>query len=146
MNNLVKNLEDILPHSHPMILIDKLIEADAQNNLVKCSVTVSEDKILYDKNIEGICALAGIEFMAQSAGCYMWFKNNMQKPKIGYLLGSRAYRCNLEKFELGKTYIITAQQVFNDNELVSFDCFIYNGNEECARATINVYQPKSAQA
>ena len=84
--------------------------------------------------------------MAQSAGCYMWFKNNMQKPKIGYLLGSRAYRCNLEKFELGKTYIITAQQVFNDNELVSFNCFIYNGNEECARATINVYQPKSAQA
>ena len=34
MNNLVKNLEDILPHSHPMILIDKLIEADAQNNLI----------------------------------------------------------------------------------------------------------------
>ena len=79
--------------------------------------------------------------MAQTIGCYAYFKNGEKEPKIGYLLGSRAYKCDLEKFERGKTYTISANQVFSDNELVSFECFIYNNDVECANAVVNVYQP-----
>ncbi len=135
------DLKKILPHNPPMILIDELLEKDMENNFVRASVTITEDKIFYDKNIRGISPLAGIEFMAQTVGCYAYFKNGEGIPRIGFLLGSRLYKNSLEKFELGKTYIIDAKLVFSDNELVSFDCFIYNDNEECARATVNVYQP-----
>ncbi len=137
-----KNLEKILPHDYPMILIDELLEVDTNKNTVCALVKITEDKILYDKTLNGISPLAGIEFMAQTAGCFAYYKNNLTSPKIGYLLGSRQYVCNIEKFEKDKTYIIKANQVFSDNELVSFDCFIYNDDIECAKATVNVFQPK----
>ena len=46
-----KNLEKILPHNHPMILIDELLDVNLENNTVTASVTVTEDKVLYDKSI-----------------------------------------------------------------------------------------------
>lgn len=136
-----QNLEKILPHDRPMILIDELLDVDLEKNTAKASVTITEDKIFYNKAINGISPLAGIEFMAQTIGCYAYFKNGEKEPKIGYLLGSREYKCDLEKFERGKTYTISANQVFSDNELVSFECFIYNNDVECANAVVNVYQP-----
>lgn len=139
------NLEKILPHSRPMILIDRLVDVNLENNVVKASVKITEDMIFYNKKINGISPLAGIEFMAQTIGCYAYFRNGEKKPKIGFLLGSRLYKNNLEKFELGETYEITASLVFADNELVSFDCFIYNDGMECARATVNVYQPSDTE-
>lgn len=140
-----KNLEKILPHDHPMILIDELLDVDLDENTVKAAVTINENKIFYDKTIKGVSPLAGIEFMAQTIGCYAFFKNGEKEPKIGYLLGSRGYSCDLEKFESDKTYTITAKQAFSDNELVSFECFIYNDNVECAKATVNVYQPQDTE-
>lgn len=140
-----KNLEKILPHDYPMIVLDELLEVDMEKHVVTSSVTVREDKIFYDRTLGGISPLVGIEFMAQTVGCYAYFENGQKKPRIGYLLGSRQYNCSLEKFELGKTYKIVANRIFSDNELVSFDCFIYNDNIECARATVNVYLPQDVE-
>ena len=143
--SLKYDLSKILPHDTPMIFIDELLDVNIDENTVKASVTITENKILYDRSIQGISSISGIEFMAQTVGCFAYFKNHQTEPKIGFLLGSRLYKTSIEKFELGKTYIITASQVFEDNELVSFDCFIYNNNEECAKATVNVYQPQDAE-
>ena len=140
-----KDLSKILPHNKPMILIDDILEIDMQNQFVKTSVTIREDKIFFDEEINGISPLAGIEFMAQTIGCYAYYKADETIPKIGFLLGTRLYENSLEKFENGKTYIITAKELYNDDELVSFECLIYNDNQEVAKATVNVFQPKDAE-
>ena len=54
------DLEKILPHDRPMILIDKILEVDMDKKFAKTSVTISEDKIFFDKEISGISPLAGI--------------------------------------------------------------------------------------
>ena len=140
------DLEKILPHDRPMILIDNLLEVDMDKKFVKTSVTISENKIFFDKEINGISPLVGIEFMAQTVGCYSYYKNGEKIPEIGFLLGSRLYENTLEKFENGKTYIITAQEIYTDNELVSFECLIYNEGKEVAKAAVNVFQPADARA
>lgn len=140
------DLEKILPHDRPMILIDNLLEVDMDKKFVKTSVTISENKIFFDKEINGISPLVGIEFMAQTVGCYSYYKNGEKIPEIGFLLGSRLYENMLEKFENGKTYIITAQEIYTDNELVSFECLIYNEGKEVAKAAVNVFQPADAGA
>ena len=137
------DLSKILPHDKPMILIDELVEVDTEKNFAKAKVKITEDKIFYDRVTEGISPLVGIEYMAQTIGCYAFYKNGASEPKIGLLLGSRAYKCSLEKFEKDKEYTITAQEIFSDNELVSFECFIYNDGKECAAATVNAYQSDS---
>ncbi len=141
-----QNLEKILPHDKPMVLIDNVLEVDLDKKFVKTCVTIHEDKIFFDKEINGISPLVGIEFMAQTIGCYSYYKNGEKIPEIGFLLGTRLYENNLDKFENGKTYTITAQEVFTDNELVSFECLIYNDNEEVAKATVNAFQPADAKA
>lgn len=139
------DLNNILPHDKPMILIDDILEIDMKNQFVKTSVTIHEDKIFFDKEINGISPLAGIEFMAQTIGCYAFYKAGETVPKIGFLLGTRLYENSLEKFENGKTYTITAKELYGDDELVSFECLIYNENKEVAKATVNAFQPKDAQ-
>ena len=140
-----------LPHSEPMVLIDKLIDVDMKKQIVKTSVTIHKDKIFFDKDINGVSPLVGIEFMAQTIGCYAFYKAKMSIPKIGFLLGTRLYENSLEKFENGKTYIITAREVYGDSELVSFECLIYNEGEDgdeskyIAKAIINAFQPKDVE-
>lgn len=139
------DIEKILPHNRPMILIDDIVEVNKESRYVIAKVTIKEEMIFFDKTINGISALTGIEFMAQTIGCYAFFGNENEKPKIGFLLGSRSYKNNLEKFENGETYYIKASEIFSDNELVSFNCLIYNGGNEYASAVINAFQPKNAR-
>ena len=51
---------------------------------------------------------------------------------------------NLHASVEGKKILKGINLEINDNELVSFECFIYNGNNVCANATINAYLPKNA--
>lgn len=140
-----------LPHSAPMVLIDEVLNVDMKNQIVKTSVKIHDDKIFFNKEINGISPLVGIEFMAQTIGCYAYYKAGKTIPKIGFLLGTRQYENKLEKFENGKTYIITAREIYGDNELVSFECLIYNEGEDensgnyIAKATINAFQPKDVE-
>ena len=55
-----------LPHSTPMVLIDDVLNVDMENQIVKASVKIHKDKIFFDKEINGISPLVGIEFMAQT--------------------------------------------------------------------------------
>lgn len=143
--------DSCLPHSAPMVLIDKVLNVDIENQIVKTSVKIHDDKIFFNKEINGISPLVGIEFMAQTIGCYAYYKAGKTIPKIGFLLGTRQYENKLEKFENGKTYIITAREIYGDNELVSFECLIYNEGEDenpenyIAKATINAFQPKDVE-
>lgn len=136
------DLSKILPHDAPMILLDEVLEVDTQKNFARTLVRITEDKVFYDSTTEGISPLVGIEFMAQTIGCYAFYKSGAKEPQIGFLLGTRSYTCNLEKFEKDEQYEVFAQEVFSDNQLVSFDCFIYNNGRECAGATVNAYQPQ----
>ncbi len=134
------DLEKVLPHNYPMILIDDIIEVNLAEHYIICSVDIRKDKIFFEK--DGVNPLVGIEFMAQTIGCYSFFKNNECTPKIGFLLGTRSYKNTLEKFEEGKSYTIKAKEVYGDTDLVSFECFIYNGEQECANAIVNAYMPE----
>jgi len=139
------NIEKMLPHERPMILIDNVVEVNEEKKYIICDVTIKKDSIFYNKELDGISPLVGIEYMAQAIGCLAYFKNGMKKVEIGLLLGTRLFENNLKLFELGKTYTIKAQEVYFDGELVSYECFIYNNNTECAKATLNAFMPKDTQ-
>ena len=139
------DMDKILPHDRPMIFIDKVLEVNLEEGYTICEVTIHDKKIFFNKEINGISPLIGIEFMAQTIGCYSFYKSGQKPPKIGFLLGTRMYRNSLEKFKNNETYTIKAKEIYTDNELVSFECLIYNKNEEVASAVINAYQPANAE-
>ena len=112
------DLEKILPHNHPMILIDDIKEINIDEKYLIAEVKITEDKIFFDKSINGVPYLSGIEYMAQTIGCYAFFRAQRTEPKLGFLLGTRSYKNSLEKFENGKTYTIKASEIYGDSELV----------------------------
>lgn len=142
MNNK-KYLATILPHKEPMILIDDIVDYSIDEKWLKSCVTIREDSLFYDSSLSGIDSVIGIEYMAQTIGCYAYFRKNLAEPQIGFLLGTRLYNNAVKTFELGKTYYILIKEVFLA-EIYSFECFIYNEeNEEITSATINVYQDEN---
>ena len=139
MNNK-KYLATVLPHEEPMILIDDIVDYSMEEQWLKACVTIREDSLFFDKQLNGIDGAVGIEFMAQTIGCYAYLRKQLDEPKIGFLLGTRLYNNAVEKFEFGKTYYILVREAFTA-ELSSFECLIYNDkNDEIASATVNVYQ------
>ena len=139
MNNK-KFLATVLPHKEPMILIDDIVDYSIEERWLKTCVTIREDALFYDKDKKGIDTILGIEYMAQTIGCYAFFRRELKEPQIGFLLGTRLYNNATPVFELGKTYYILVKEVFVA-EIFAFECFIYNEeNEEIASATVNVYQ------
>ena len=139
------DLEKILPHDRPMILVDDIREINLEEKYLIAEVNITEDKIFFDKTINGVPYLSGIEYMAQTIGCYAFYRAQRTEPKLGFLLGTRSYKSNIEKFENGKTYTVKVAEIYGDSELVSFECLIYNGGKECASAVINAYQPENAE-
>lgn len=140
------DLTKILPHKPPMILIDDILDYSLEQKTLTAIVKITEDKIFFDKLNNGISSIAGIEFMAQTIGCYAYFRNNCKPPKIGFLLGSRLFNNALDFFKNGETYKIKVNEIFTDNQIVAFDCIMYNmQEEEIASATINVYQTDNIQ-
>ena len=138
------DLEKILPHNHPMILIDDIVEFNLKEQYIILKVTINEDNMFFEKELNGVSYITGIEYMAQTIGCYAYLKRGDEEAKIGFLLGTRSYKSDIDRFENGKTYYIKAKEIFGDNQLVSFECLIYNDIEECAKAVVNVYQPDDA--
>lgn len=151
-NTLISNkdyLEKILPHNQPMILIDNVIDYSIEDKWLKAFVTIKENSLFFDKSQQAVPSIIGIEYMAQTIGCYAYLKNNkinnIKEPKIGYLLGTRLYNNKLNSFELGKTYFIRVKEEYFADDISSFECVIYDNIEcknenEIASSTINVYQ------
>lgn len=139
-------VEKMLPHEAPMILIDEVIEVNFDKNYIKAKVKIKDTMPFFDKKINGISSIAGIEFMAQTIGCYSFLKSGENTPKMGFLLGTRIYNNAIEKFENGKEYFIKSKEIYNDNKICAFGCQIFDDKqEEIACATINAYQPDNIE-
>lgn len=140
------SVEKILPHEFPMILIDEVTEVNFEKNYLVSKVKIKDTMPFFDKTINGISSVAGIEFMAQTIGCYSYLKRGENSPQIGFLLGTRIYNNAVEKFENRKEYFIKVEEIYNDHKICAFGCQIFDDTQdEIACATINAYQPDNLE-
>jgi predicted hotdog family 3-hydroxylacyl-ACP dehydratase len=132
-------LEELLPHSGQMILIDDAI--DTGDGWVEAGVRIAEDCLFYEPGA-GIPSWIGIEYMAQTVALFSGIqaKRANQKVRVGFLLGTRRYEAATGYFELGSYLRIFVQEQWNDGKMAIFDCHI---EEECrvASARLSVFQP-----
>lgn len=142
----VFSVEKMLPHEFPMILIDEVVEVNLDKHFIKTKVKIKDTMPFFDKKLNGISSVVGIEFMAQTIGCYSFLKRGENTARMGFLLGTRIYNNAIEKFKNGKEYFIKSEEIYNDNEICAFGCQIFDDKqEEIACATINAYQPDNIE-
>ena len=126
-----------------MVLLDRIDEIDDET--ITASLTVRSDG-LFNRD-RRVPAWVGIEYMAQAVAAFAGYhalKNN-QPVKLGFLLGTRHYQCNVEAFQVGCKLVTSARKLLrDDNGLAVFACRI-DGPGFVVSANLNVFQPDNVE-
>jgi predicted hotdog family 3-hydroxylacyl-ACP dehydratase len=138
-------IAELLPHAGEMILLDAVVAFEAESILCQRRVAPGG---LFQQSDGALPAWVGVELMAQAiaawAGCQA---RQQQRPvRLGLLLGTRHYRCNVPRFPAGSTLAVSARRNFHDAQGMGvFDCRIDAPGIE-ANARLTVFSPPDAVA
>ena len=144
-SNLKKNvypIESIVPHDHPMILINELIEYDEFKGL--CKVVINNKSNFFCKQNQAVPSYVALEYMAQTIAAYANANRLDQNldMTIGFLVSSRKFKVFVPQFELNSELTIEVEQLYLENGgLAAFDCKVEQNGALVAQAKINIFQP-----
>ena len=136
-------IEDLLPHAGEMILLDAVIEAEPER--IVCCRRVNAGG-LFNSADGSLPAWVGVELMAQSIAAWAgWQAKREQRPvRLGFLLGTRHYRCDVEAFPADSELLIEAVRHFHDDHGMGvFACRI-DAPGLHAEARLTVFSPPDA--
>jgi predicted hotdog family 3-hydroxylacyl-ACP dehydratase len=138
-------IAELLPHSGDMILLDAVLEA-AEDRIV-CRLVVRADSPFNDTD-GSLPAWCGVELMAQAVAAWSgWKAKQEHRPvRLGFLLGTRHYRCNVHTFAPGSELAVEAFRSFHDdNGMAMFACRI-DAEGIHAEARLTVFSPPDSEA
>ncbi|MDR7269605.1 putative hotdog family 3-hydroxylacyl-ACP dehydratase [Pelomonas saccharophila] len=136
---------ELVPHQGPMSLLDRVIAAEGE----RLSAEVVVPAVGLFSHDGGVGAWVGIEYMAQAVAAWAGWQARQigEAPRIGLLLGTRRYRCDVARFAPGQRLRIDIERGYQaDNGLGQFDCRIHADGVELASALLTVFGPKDPSA
>ncbi len=138
------HISNLVPHRGPMLLIDRLLEDDA--DLVRVEAIVKPDQLFLTP--QGLPAWVGIELMAQTVASWAGLRalEKHEPVKLGFLLGTRRYECSRPYFPVGSRLEIEArQELVAESGLAVFACRLMLEGELLATAQLNAFQPPNVE-
>jgi len=136
-------IAELIPHAADMILIDEVISFGAED--IETRLTVRPGG-LFNQEDGSLPAWVGIELMAQSIAAYAGCQARQAglPVELGFLLGTRKFECNVERFPAGAELRIKAlRSLQDDNGMGVFECHL-TGDGIQASARLNVFRPPQA--
>ena len=138
-------IEELLPHRHGMLLVERVVAWDASS----ASVSARPSPDGWYAEAGGMPSRIGIELMAQAIAAHVslvaWAKG--EPPKKGVLLGARAYRATQPYFAAGSELEVKAARAFSDESgMGAYDATIALAGSEVAKARILVFEPPDFEA
>lgn len=139
-------IEDIIPHSGDMILIDEIVSHNGENLIATRSIRESDpfyrpgtDPVM--GGTAGIPSWVGLEFMAQAVAAWSGLRVRAEggKPRSGFLVGAKKYRSSAAVFPLGCQLEIEVRLRDRHGSLVVFEGKIVSDEIE-AEAVLNIYE------
>jgi len=137
-------VSELLPHTAPMILIDRVLSFDEESAVIEVTVRADHPFAAED----GVPAHLGIEFMAQACGALTgcWAKQSGTPVRVGFLLGTRHFRAVAPVLPMGQRLTVAVKLLVRDTEMGVFECRLLDGENMVAEAQLSVYQPGSEEA
>ncbi len=136
------SVAELVPHAGKMSLLSGIV--DYGEGWLEAEVVITPESTF--ANAQGVPAWIGLEYMAQTIAAYSGLQERLHggKPKIGFLLGSRRYLCNAERFSIGQRLVLKVRpEILGSNGLNVFSCELH-GDGISASAVVNVFQPDDA--
>lgn len=133
-------IETLVPHAKPMLLLDCMTDRDEES--FESEVVVTADSEFCEDGKVG--AWVGIEYMAQTVAAFAGADGltASQEIKVGFLLGTRQYECQVPYFKAGSILRIRVKKVLHDPQGLSVvECSLrLKDGEELAKANLTVFQ------
>ncbi len=138
-------IEALLPHAHPMILLERVTGWDEM--AIETTLVVRARTPFFEPG-RGIAAHIAIEWMAQSCGAFIGLEALAQaRPvRVGFLLGTRNFAAERTWFRENEAVSIRAELVFRDGETGVFDCTVRCCDVLAAKAQLTLHQPADLMA
>ncbi len=142
----IPDIERLVPHRAPMLLIDRIVEAaeDAVTALARI-----DPACVFAMGDEGVPSYVGLEMMAQTVCAYDGLRRYERglPPPIGFLLGCRRYTVRRPYLAPGTVLAVTARMLLHDGDMASFDCVIREDDDPAtlAEGSVNVYRPANPE-
>ena len=136
-------IEELLPHSGPMLLVDRVLQSE--HDYVVCALKVRSEG-LFDSDNQ-VPALLGLEYMAQTIAAFsgLQARQKKEKPRLGFLLGTRKFITNVAQIRCGTALTISARQSIKTSDgMAAFECTLEGDNIK-QTATLTVFEPPDAQ-
>lgn len=145
MTDRTLDLDVLLPHRAPMVLLDEVV--DYGDDFALARVSIRPASPFFDRAARGVPAWVGIEYMAQTMA--IWAADQQLragKPvNVAFLLGARRYRSNVPFFADGSVLSVRSDTVYNDrNNVGAFACRI-EGAGILAEARLSAFRPDSPE-
>lgn len=136
------DVAELVPHSGTMSLLDEILAYG--DDWLRAAVDIRADSLFCEDG--AVPAWVGLEYMAQTIAAFAGMKEVQAggKPRLGFLVGTRRYNSNIDRFCVGtRLEIQVTRDLEADNGLSVFDCQITAAGIE-VQAGLNVYQPDDA--
>lgn len=134
------NIDEVVPHSSPMILIDEILEYSDQHLISRVDITSSS---LFLTNQNYVPTWVGIEYMAQSVAAWSGIQSRQksQPIKMGYLIGCKQYEVSRDGFYPGERLIISVVKKYLGNGIGLSDSRIEIDSNIIVKSLLTVFQP-----
>lgn len=133
-------VQSVLPHAPPMILIDEVARVGDADTV--STVRIGEDAVFYDEEAGGVPSFVGIEYIAQTVAAHGGAdaKAKGQPVRVGFLLGTRHYRCAVPYFALGAKLTVRVQALYEAPHVSKYEGTIsLSAGRVLARCAVSVY-------
>lgn len=133
------NIGALVPHAAPMILIDSVAAQGPAST--RSVVHIGEDSMFYEAP-HGVPAYVGIEYIAQTVAAHAGLHalRRGDPVRIGFLLGTREYKCSETWFRLGSRLTIHVSPLLETTDVSKFRGVIEDQlRGELADCAVTVY-------
>jgi predicted hotdog family 3-hydroxylacyl-ACP dehydratase len=138
---LESSVESLIPHSQPMVLLDRLI--DFSDKALTAEVGINEHSRFFNPDKKGVETWVSIEYMAQAIAALAGIRSRLkhQPVKLGFLLGTRKMQIYQALLKPSLTYTIVIKELYmDDSGLGAFQCAIKHGDIIISEAKLNVFE------
>lgn len=137
--NTVPPLHELIPHDHPMILLDRVESIHAKG--ITASVVIQRTSPFCEDT--GVPAWIGIEYLGQAIAAYAGLRarNEGQPVRIGFLVSTRRYETGSTHFPIGSRLAVSveaASEIVNGLQVFSGTI---QGSGIDITTTLNVFMP-----
>ena len=135
-------VNELLPHGPEITVIDRLVSYDGDKSIAVARIR--SDAVFFERT--GVPAWAGIEYMAQTIAAHAGYAARLRSepPPIGFLLGTRAYACDVDEFAEGAVLTISVAPLVMEGSFAAFDCVI-EMQRIVVSAVLNIYRPAARE-